>query len=364
METRSYNKHELLDFINSEHFTRLKKLPISRHRAISQINNPRASDDDILLIVQFDKEQVVGYLGVLPDYLKNQDEIQKVGWLTCFWSDKAYKSNNIAANLFLRVIRAWDQKIFITNLVPWHERLYQRTRMFLPTSYKKGFRGYMRFNLSEILPPKRKLYKKLYLLLKIVDVLSNLVSDSRFVLFRGYQMVDMNVEACDTVDEAMAVFIENHNRDNWNQRGKNELNWILKYPWVIQQAQPDAESEKYYFSSVSTRFFYKLLRFTGRDGEVKGLTMLCIRNNSLTVPYVFAEDNCYDSIARALVNDMIKYKLSMVTAFDNNLAGSLQKMRIPFIFRKQIKKPFLISKNFGFITELKFQDGDGDCAFY
>jgi hypothetical protein len=364
METKTYNKHELLDFINSEKFTRLEKIPISRHRAISQINNPRASDDDILLVVQFDLEKVIGYLGILPDYLKNQDDLEKVGWLTCFWIDEAYKSYNIAANLFLRVIRAWNQKIFITNFVPWLEPVYQRTRMFLPTSYKKGFRGYMRFNLSEILPPKRKLYKKLYPMLKIVDVLSNLVCDLRFIFFKGYQIVHLNVDTCDAVDEAMSVFIGDHNLNNWNQRGKNELNWILMYPWLIQQAKPDAESKKYYFSSVSSRFFYKLLRFTGRDGEIKGLTMLCIRNHALTVPYVFAEDSCYDSIARALVNNMTKYKLSMVTTFDSSLVSSLQKMWIPFIFRKQIKKPYLISKKFGFITELNFQDGDGDCAFY
>lgn len=364
METRSFNKHELLDFINSEQFTHLKNIPISRHRAVSQINNPRASDDDILLVVQFDEEKVVGYLGVLPDYLKNQDDIQKVGWLTCFWIDEAYRSYNVAANLFLRVIRTWDQKIFITNFVPWTENVYQRTRMFLPTSHKEGFRGYMRFNLSEILPPKRKLFKTIYPLLRIVDILSNLAFDLRFFLFKGYQIVDINVETCDSVDESMAAFIEKHNLKNWNQRGRNELNWILMYPWIIQQTQPDAESERYYFSSVSSSFFYRLLRFTDRDGEIKGLTILCIRNQNLTVPYVYAENSCFDAIARTLVNSMIKYKLSMVTSFDSNLVSSFRKLRIPFIFRKQIRKPYLISKKFGFITELNFQDGDGDCAFY
>lgn len=364
METRTYNKHELNDFINSKEFGRLNRYPISRHRALSHIKNPRASDQDILLVVQFDQDKVVGYLGVLPDYLIHQNDIQKVGWLSCFWADQAYKPYNIAANLLLKVVRDWDQKVFITNLVPWTEHVYQRTHMFLPTSYKTGFRGYMRFNLSEILPPKRRLFKRLFLLWKIVDLLSNLVCDLRFVFLREYQIADLKIEQCDAVDEAMAVFIESHNLDNWNQRGKNELNWILKYPWIIEQAQPDEESKKYYFSSVSSRFFYLLLRFTGRDGTINGLAMLCVRNNNLTVPYVFTTNNSSDSIARALVNTMIKYKLSMVTTFDTNLADSLQKFRIPFIFRKKVKKAYLISKNFGFIKDLNFQDGDGDCAFY
>lgn len=82
MEIKSYNKQQLKEFIESDAFNRLSVIPISKHRAISQINNPRASTEDILLVVQFDKDNVVGYLGVLPDYLFLVDQKKNlVGYL-------------------------------------------------------------------------------------------------------------------------------------------------------------------------------------------------------------------------------------------------------------------------------------------
>ena len=44
-------------------------------------------------------------------YIDNQTHI--IGWLTCFWVNEEYKSQNVAANLFLRAIRAYNKNIFI-----------------------------------------------------------------------------------------------------------------------------------------------------------------------------------------------------------------------------------------------------------
>ena len=115
METISFNKDSLYKFINSEKFKELHNIPISKQRALSQINNPRAGEEDIVLVAQFDDNITTGYLGILPDYVFIEGEKEKIGWLTCFWVHEKYKSKDIAANLFRRVIRAYDQKIFINS---------------------------------------------------------------------------------------------------------------------------------------------------------------------------------------------------------------------------------------------------------
>jgi hypothetical protein len=363
LETKTYTKKELAELINSDQFYNLINLPISKQRAISQINNPRASENDVLLVVVYDENKVAGYLGILPDYLFWENNKEKVGWLTCFWVDDEYKSRNVAANLFLRVIRAWDKKIFITNIVPWLEPVYQKTNIFQPTIYKKGFRGYLRFNFSEILPPKKKIFENIIPILKTIDFTLNLIHDIRLSLFIKHKYNNVRYEYLSTIDEKTVDFIDIHKIKYWNQRGKSELEWIMQYPWIIQGAKKDYNSSRYYFTSLCKRFYYQLVRFSVNK-DLIGVILISIRENNLSVPYVFVETRNIDEISKFLINTMIELRLNMLTTFNYDLVCSIDKIKSPFYFKKVVKKPYFIFKKFEFIKDLCFQDGDGDCAFY
>jgi len=363
METKTYNKIELARFINSEQYYILKNIPISKQRAISQINNPRASDDDVILVAVFDENKIVGYLGVLPDILYTESSKEKIGWLTCFWVDDEYKSQNVAANLFLRVIRAWDKKIFITNIVPWLEPVYQKTNIFQSTIYKEGLRGYLRFNFSDILPPKKKIFKNIVPVLKTIDFTLNLIQNIRLSFFNKYQFNGIKYEYLSLIDEKTSDFIDLYKKKYVNQRGKSELDWIMQYPWIIQGAKNDHNSLRYYFTSLCKRFYYQLVRFSDNNGII-GVILISIRDNNLNVPYVFVETSNIDIISKFLINTMLESKLNMVTIFNKELVSSINQIKSPFYFKKVIRKPYFISKRFELVKDLCFQDGDGDCVFY
>ncbi|SFB73689.1 hypothetical protein SAMN05421780_101185 [Flexibacter flexilis DSM 6793] len=364
MEVKSYNKKALFEFINSEIFLNLSNLPISRHRAISQINNPRASDDDILLIVQFDGNKVVGYMGMLPDYVHVQGKQEKIYWFSCFWVDDEYKSKNVAANLFLRSIRACKMNVFITNIVPWLEPVYQKTKIFKPTIYKNGYRGYLRFNLTEILPPKSDYFKKATILLKAIDGTLNFFNGIRLLFFVKYKLDNIRYEYLHEIDSSSSNFIDSYKIKHWTQRGVEDINWIIKNPWIIEGANTDFNSSRYYFSSLDTCFFYQIIKFYDSKNNMIGIMMTCVRGNNLTVPYAFFEENYNEIACKFLINKMIDLKLNMITIFNKELVSVFNQMKTPFLFHKEIKKPYLISKNFDSINDLSFQDGDGDCAFY
>lgn len=362
METKTYNKRELREFINSNFYKELHNIPISKHRAVSQVNNPRADENDILLVATYDGKKLVGYLGILPDYLFTDGKTEKVGWLTCFWVDNDYKSKNVAANLFLRVIRAWDQKIMITNIVPDLEPVYQKTKIFQPTIYKLGFRGYVRFSLSAILPPKHHFFRKIVPALKLADIILNLPVDLKLTFFKTFK-TDIQFEYLKKLSEEDENFITRTREPNWNLRGIEEINWIISNPWIIQ-SPANQESRRYYFSSVSKQFFYQVLRVKNNRNETIALAVLLVRNKNLSTPYLFCTESGWEPLGKIIINTMNELKINMFTTFHGKLANTLKTLRTPFIFSKTIKKPYLISKKFEFITELNFQDGDGDCAFY
>ncbi len=363
METKTYTRQELKEFINSDFFEELRNIPISRHRALSQINNPRASDNDILLVATYDDKKLAGYLGILPDLLFHEDSTEKVGWLTCFWVDNDYKSKNIAASLFLRVIRAWNQKILITNIVPDLEPVYQKTKIFQPTIYKSGYRGYLRFNLSTVLPPKNHLFRKMAPVLKLADMFLNIPVDLKLRLFKSVETGNIQYEYLQMLSKEDENFILQSHEPNWNKRGIEEINWIISNPWIIQSSM-NSESQRYYFSSVSNQFFYRILRIKNIGNETIALAVLLVRNKNLTTPYLFCTDPGWMPLAKMIVNTIKEQKLDMLTTFHGTLVKTLKSIRTPFIFSKTIKKPYLISKKFEYLSALNFQDGDGDCAFY
>jgi hypothetical protein len=257
---------------------------------------------------------------------------------------------------------SWDHQIMITNFVPALEPLYRKTGFFQPALIKEGLRAYMRSNLAEILPPKAQWLNQIKPLLKFTDISINIIGSIRFLFFRGYRLHYLNWSYIELIDENISAFIKANN-NSWTWRGRADLQWILDYPWIIQKPNPDYDSIRYFFSSVSVRFLNRLILVSDHHGHITGFAMITIRNNNMTVPYVFSV-NGYDHISDILINVMIDQRVSMITVFHDELRTTLKSYSIPFLYKKSIPKPYMVSKKLDFLNELRFNDGDGDCAFY
>ena len=61
---------QLEEYIHSSEFKNAEIIPITFHRARSQIKNPRATSENVVLIIAYnDKNEIIGYTGALPDWL-------------------------------------------------------------------------------------------------------------------------------------------------------------------------------------------------------------------------------------------------------------------------------------------------------
>jgi hypothetical protein len=260
-------------------------------------------------------------------------------------------------------MEAWGNRILITNFVPSLASLYRRTGMFLPERIKTGIRAYMRLNLSEVLPPKARWLSNIKPFLSISDRLFNLVADFRFFVF-SRQVNTAYYQFLDEPDVNIANYISLNMGNSWPQRSMAELEWIIKYPWIHEQSTDDGYAGRYYFSSVSKRFYYKWIVLLNDEKVLIVAAMISVRNNHLTVPYVFAGETGFDTLAQILTEYMVEMKLNMVTMYDPRLVKAIRKRRWIFLYQKEILKPYFISKQLNFINNLNFQDGDGDCVFY
>ena len=63
MEIKAFTVADLKTALVSEDFWLTKTLPITKHPALSYSRNPRAEEDDPVLLVAYQDDRVVGYLG-------------------------------------------------------------------------------------------------------------------------------------------------------------------------------------------------------------------------------------------------------------------------------------------------------------
>ena len=363
MEIKGLNKQALAEFIQSKEFNSLTFLPISKHRALSHINNPRAEKDDQLLFLAYIDQQLVGYLGVLADRIHANGKTFKCGWFSCLWIDPKQRGKNIAMQLVKAALGAWDDKMLITEYTAPAGRLYDKTKAFQPFLVKEGMRLYRRFELHRILPPKRQLFKKLKPLLKLFDASLNLFVDFS-LQWRHKSSVKPPYKIMDDFDSESIDFMQSLKEDSCFQRKIEGLNWIIQYPWILS-ASEDNWSKRYHYSSVDKRFDFKVMKVYDQENKVCAVLLLSIRNQHLRIPYLFQKDSIQE-VAACIAEIMDKEDINTFSCYQPELTEHFANNSSGVIYKKAIKRPYLITKSLAELIKIKkpvLQDGDGDCSF-
>jgi GNAT superfamily N-acetyltransferase len=366
MEIKTYNSAQLNELIQSDSFRRMPVVPISTHRAISHIHNPRADKEDVLLIMAVDDGEMTGYLGILPDRIYNaKDESFKCGWLSCMWVNPSLRGKGIAKQLLATAFSSWQDRILVTEFTPEAKGLYDRSGGFNDLRANDGLRCYLRFNLHEVLPKKDERFKPYLPILKLVDSIVNVPIDLRLSLLQTQKSFALRFDPVREIDEEMGHYILRHQKNQFERRNADELNWIIKYPWLKESKSTD-ESTRYHFSSVSNRFCNLCFKLT-INGEIQGYLHLTIRDNHLRIPYAYFDSRYLNEVVQYLYKIMRDYKLNMLTVFHKEIVAYMLSGATPFIYKRGIKRQYIISKvldsHFAEKDELAIQDGDADCAF-
>jgi hypothetical protein len=360
MIIKKLNRLTLNEFIQSEEFRTMPHLPISFHRAVSHINNPRADDDDILLILIYQNE-LIGYLGILPDYIFCHSVQEKIGWMSCIWTHYNYRGKGIAKLLTQTAVETYNNKIFCTEFTPEAENLYNRLGLFDALVTKHGLRFYRRSCLSKILPQKYPLLIFLFSFLNGIDFIINLIHD-RFLYQKQSLSQHYQYEIIEKPDCSCFDFVQKELSNQLTRRSKQEFDWITDYPWIKESNEISPESKRYNFSSESKRFKIIYLKIL-KNNLLVALLMVSLRDKHMKVQYAFVTTGHEKATTEIINNLMFKYKIDIFTCYHSFLNLN-HKNNISCIKKKIIHRKYLQSNGFNiFASENMFQDGDGDCVF-
>jgi GNAT superfamily N-acetyltransferase len=365
MEIRTINKSRLQHFIDSNEYQTMPFVPISYHRAISHINNPRAEESDILLVLIYENGEMLGYMGTLPDLINTNSGTEKIAWLSCLWVNPKHRGRQIAQKLLSTCYNEYKGRIILTEYTEAAGRLYEKSGYFLKPIEKKGIKLYIKSDLAGILPPKKNIYRKLKPGLKLIDLISNLFIDLKFLKSKKIPQ-GINLKVILEIDSELSDFISANNPKQIFSRGSTELNHILQYPWILPLKEADNTINRYHFSAFDKSFEFIPVKVTDRDNKIIAFILFANRAGNLKMPYA-----CYNKENSQTVFEIAEYyikklRVSSFITYEKQISYLLKKNKTPAFIKREICRRYSLSKHFEDKVNMNpsgICDGDGDCSF-
>ena len=277
-------KIEKINLQHIDHFARqaLKQtpfqanVPISRRRALSQLNNPYGRPDDVALLVALQDNKCIGYQGLLPGLFSQHNELKRIHWSTALFVSPEYRGTGVAGRL-LDEIKKLNIDFPVTRMTEGAQQAY------LKAGFKElGHLTYYQLRMEKV----RKLETICQEAQASLDAGSNadaLYQQSKKILYRRL-VSDLNPqkrsfkhEAVTQIDLQAQQIIRKQLNGPRFFRGIEAINWMLKYRWLISAAHEQADTEPYYFSLVSELFDYIALEIYSADNKkLKGFLILSV----------------------------------------------------------------------------------------
>ena len=351
---KTFNKKELEDFISSGAFQQYDFLPITKHRARSHIQNPKASEKDTLLILAFFEEKLIGYVGCFPDYLVIDGKEIRYAWLSTLYANPEYRKKRPAKALLKKAFEEYEGRIAITEFTKEAEALYNIMGVFEYVFHKEGKRYYFKTDAAKMIPEKKPGTKPLKPLFQTLDAAANV-----FISIKNFpiQKPDFKYEVLHRIDKESADFMSEFS----GVRNAGEINTFIDYPWVLE----GRKDEKYLFSSSADTFKYFWIKIFDRNHQIKACLLLQLRDGYLKVPYLFSAADL-DEVVRFLNYFIITNKVKAFTSFQTGLNEAIQQSKaFSHIYERDFKREYLFHKQLLEVLPDTFhpnyQDGDGDC---
>jgi len=270
------------------------------------------------------------------------------------------RGKRIAQKLVEKSFEVWDDKILLTEFTEPAKKLYDRIGKFSEMSSMHGVRLYLRADLEKILPPKHYFFRKIKGLLKIFDSVFNAIFDFRYSFLKN-KIRDLKFEYIKEIDDEIISFIHKRQSNELFRRGREGLNWMIRYPWII--STPIPECEKYHFSAVDKSFAFIPVKIRDIHGKLVAFIIFSNRNDSLKMPLCYY-DNIEDAVS-SINHHLVKWKIKTASIYNDKIANKINATSSPALYKKSIERNYLISTKFikSIGDSYTIQDGDGDAAF-
>ncbi len=358
-------------------------IPIGKHRALAHQNNPCADENDIGLLTAYLGERCIGYLGIMPGLLRRGDRFSKVHWLSTWYVVPELRKTSVGLQLLLSALSLkYD---FVVCAMSYEaERVYRALRFseLGPLNYYV-----ISFDILNLLSLSfralRKIVRRLGIKLEIFDKMIRLsthiyspIRNALYdtVIYNGGVHLDRICyeEVRRFHGDAREKRFDSHSTEFY--RGKEIINWMLKYKWTTERDKAEIGDTSYYFAEIrDVMKFISLSVYSCNGKEYRGFLILSFsRANFYSVLKILdfgfhkAEDRKY------VVFLALKYARTLAANYVELPESLIKYVKDSFVFRLLLsgKKRIYLSRPKAsdsplatFASDINLNYCDGDTPF-
>jgi predicted N-acetyltransferase YhbS len=360
-------------------------IPISKQRALALENNPNADQDDIGLLVAYYGEACVGYFGIMAVMLRIGDEQSKVHWFTTWSVSPKMRGKRVGTKLMEEALKIENDYMIVGSAPARHVSHKFGFHDFPPFNYYKiNFRVAGRLNPVTLL--LRVLRKGLHVMGVNMDIsrvnrtvarifdrlLSPIIQPYLQKKVLGIYRNHLHGVKAKQVDKVRSPEKEKVNHQGIGfYRSTSVINWMLKYPWVLESGQSESEHMEYSFSDTRPLFeFVAYEVYDSVDDIYKGYFVFSfsqIREKMIirVLDYDFMDREDEKLVLPLVLEygvnhkvDEIDIPLHLVDALVNTTVGRLTLQRKKRIYQCHPRSETSPLGKYWQDIELNFCDGD------
>jgi len=317
-------------------------LPVSRQRVAAHAMNPRAHDDDVVLLVGYDSNEIVCYMGILPDCVFLNGVATKFGWLTTWWVKPGVEGMG-PLSLLMRAIKLYNSRIGVSEYSESAARIYQamksKFRVIVPRTVMLC---HLRPDFEQIVARRAAAVPGSRWCARQLTRLSDLVMNCRGLLWNRQarsRVGNLRMEYVGELDSRCRDFLERFDRRaEIFRRDIQELQWMLRHKWAVVTPLADSQTGRYAFSANARRFEFIVFQLQRDDGSIGALMILSIRDDMLKIPYAFIESDMYNAAGLAVCFNALALRARSLMIADAALTQAVVRQEFPQFMRKNIER--------------------------
>ncbi len=359
-------KKEIPNLLKSGSFWKGNFLPISKHRLYAHYKNPTCGEEDVVLLLAYDNDSLVGYMGVYVDKIGVHQKKQKIGWLSTWWVDPKTKGKGIGRSLLQTMYDSFNGKIGVSQFTPSAKRVYEKSDFFTTLKNSKGYKIVYRSNLSIVLPLVNNRFSIFKPILKSIDSSINFFLDIKLKIHSWFVekslLKTLIIEYSNYIDDALFAFVNTKNQNHLIKKEREFYHWLKHYSWVQEAPLLHfTDAQRYQFSMVAKKFAFYFVKIV-TNNSIIGFLILQRREDTLKV--LFCYTDAPKPVAKILFLHIVKLQIKQVLCYDKEINNELLKIG-GYLYKREKIKESIISKAFGEIDTdtLYLNLGDGDCSF-
>jgi hypothetical protein len=343
-------------------------LSISKFRLLAHLKNPNISDDDIILLIAYLNEELVGYMGLFLDKITINNKETKIGWLSTWWVHPKTKGKGVGREILNTMYQVTDGQIGISQFTPSAKRVYDKSGYFTDLKTNLGIRVLLKSNYSKILPHHFKWLKKGNNLLNAFDNSLNYFLKHKLSLEKKQilnRLKNTKVEYLAFIDPQTRELIDKYNKNDLSYKTDSFFEWMKAYNWVQENHLLEiSEKEKYAFSMYDNKFNISLIKIISGEKCI-GFIVLQQRNQVCKLLFSYFDPIEHTkTISDIIILHTINSGAREIICYEKHIAKDLKTSNCIFKSYPMVKNSILSKKfNATDFDNVRMHFGDGDCSF-